>query len=133
MSLTDERALSNSTVSSCIIRSFGTVVYPESGATDGNREDSVSFEVVGLNGTSGFCRVMIPALLNGSFTVYVDEVNTTYSVLPCSNDTYKYLYFIYEQLAHEVTVIPEFSSLLILPLFVLATMFTTRICRRRTF
>ena len=37
----------------------------------------IMFNVSGENGTAGFCRICIPtALMNDTFTVYVDGVNT---------------------------------------------------------
>lgn len=67
------------------------------------------FNVTGENETAGFCRIRIPtALMNDTFTVYVDGVNTTYTLLPRSNATYSYLYFTYNHSTKEVIIIPEF-------------------------
>lgn len=128
----DVSVVSNSTVSSCIINSYGTIVYPSVVGSDGNNGTSVSFKVEGPNGTVGFCRTMIPApLLNGSFTVYVDGINTTYTLLACSNNTHNYLYFSYLHSQHEIVIVPEFPSFRILTLSVAATLFAVMVYRRK--
>lgn len=78
---------------------------------------AINFNVTGEDGTPGFCRIHIPtALMNDTFTVYVDGVNTTYTLLPRSNHTHNYLYFTYIHSTKEVIIIPEFSSIIILPI-----------------
>jgi parallel beta-helix repeat protein len=67
------------------------------------------FNVTGEDETAGFCRIRIPtALMNDTFTVYVDGVATPYTLLPRSNATYSYLYFTYNHSTKEVIIIPEF-------------------------
>lgn len=102
-------AISNSTIASLTISWNGTVVYPSARA--------ILFNSSGPDGTIGFCRLTIPVtLIDGGFTVYVDGVNTTYTRLPISNSTHNFLYFTYGHSAHEIVVIPEFSSWMFLPL-----------------
>jgi parallel beta-helix repeat protein len=92
----------------------------------------ISFDVTGDNGTSGFCRICIPtALMNTPFNVYVNGTEISYNLLPCSNQTYSYLYFNYSHSTERVIIIPEFPSFLILPLFMIATLLAVLICRRK--
>jgi parallel beta-helix repeat protein len=104
---------------------------------------SLSFNVTGAIETRGFCRICIPkALINGSYVVkFNGEVitNTTYPQvreLPCSNETYEYLYINYTHSKHRIevggtTTIPEFPSFLILPLFIIATLLAVIVYRRK--
>jgi parallel beta-helix repeat protein len=84
---------------------------------------AIFFNVTGEDETTGFCRIRIPTtLINDTFTVYVDGVNTTYTLLPRSNATYSYLYFTYAHSTKEVIIIPEFSSTTILNALMLLTL-----------
>jgi parallel beta-helix repeat protein len=84
---------------------------------------AISFNVTGEDGTTGFCRIRIPtALMNDTFTVYVDGVNTPYTSLPRSNITHNYLYFTYAHSTKEVIMIPQFSSTTILHALMLLTL-----------
>jgi len=93
---------------------------------------AISFNVAGENGTLGFCRIRIPtALLNGTYKVFVKGTEILYTLLPFSTSAHSYLYFTYSHSIKRVTVIPEFPSILILPLFMLATLLTVIVYRRR--
>jgi parallel beta-helix repeat protein len=84
---------------------------------------SISFNVTGKQGSTGFCRVSIPAvLMNGTYRVLVNGTEIPYTLLPCSNATVKYLYFTYKHSTEQVTILPEFQSLLILPLLMIITL-----------
>jgi parallel beta-helix repeat protein len=90
------------------------------------------FNVTGENETTGFCRIRIPtALMNDTFTVYVDGVNTTYTLLPRSNATYSYLYFTYNHSTKEVIIIPEFPSTLLLYLLMTLTLAATAYSKKK--
>lgn len=66
---------------------------------------AISFNVTGEEETAGFCRICIPtALMNDNFTVYVDGVIAPYTLLPCSNATYNYLYFTYNHSTKNVLI-----------------------------
>jgi parallel beta-helix repeat protein len=103
----------------------------------------VVFNVSGNVGTHGFCRVCVPkALINGSYVVRFNGgviTNTTYPqvrVLPCSSETYTYFYINYTLSAHTIeisgtTTIPEFPLLLVLPLFMIATLLSVIVYRRK--
>jgi parallel beta-helix repeat protein len=91
------------------------------------------FNVTGEDETAGFCRIRIPtALINDTFTVYVDGVNTTYTLLPRSNATYSYLYFTYNHSTKEVIIIPEFPSTLLPYLLMTLTLAATAYLKRKT-
>jgi len=98
---------SNSTISNCQF----------------NKDDKeLSFDVAGTASSYGFCNVTIPnELLGGPFSVTSDE-QTIGEVLSSSNSTHTWLHFIYPQTTSSIeitgnTVIPEFSSAIILTLF----------------
>ena len=70
---------------------------------------AISFNVTGENGTTGFCRICIPtALMDVTYKVYVNGIEVSYDLLPCSNSTHSYLYFTYKHSTQKVIIIPEF-------------------------
>jgi hypothetical protein len=72
----------------------------------------------------GFCRLTIPKnLLDGSYRVLVDWNEVPVNELSISNSTYAYIYFTYHQSNHEIIITPEFPSLLVTSLSLLATAF----------
>jgi hypothetical protein len=92
----------------------------------------VSFNVTGKQGSIGFCRVSIPAaVMNGTFHVFVNGTEIPYTLLPCSNANVSYLYFTYKQSTEQVIIIPEFPSILILPLLMIATLLAVIVYRRK--
>jgi hypothetical protein len=91
---------------------------------------TISFDAAGKNGTTGFCRITFPTtLINGTLTVSVNGTKTPYTLLPESNSTQSYLYFTYHHSTQET--VPEFPSFLILPLFLVATLLTAMIYKKR--
>jgi len=93
---------------------------------------AISFNVTGEDGTAGFCRIRIPAiLLDVTYKVFVNGTEATYRLLPFSNETYRYLYFNYTHSTQEVIIVPEFPSFLILPLFFMATLLAAITYRRK--
>jgi len=91
------------------------------------------FNVTGEQGTTGFCRVSFPtAMMNGTYHVFVNGTEVPYILLPCSNDTYSYLYFNYTHSTEEVIITPELPIFFILPFFIIATLLAVIICRRKT-
>jgi len=75
-----------------------------------------SFEIAEENGATGFCNVTIPIeLLNGDFSVSVDNSPTSFTIT--QNLTHSFLYFNYTHTVHKVrivgtSVIPEYIPLL---------------------
>ena len=95
---------------------------------------AISFDVIGENDTGGFCRICIPtALMNATYSVFVNGTEVTCNLLPCSNSTYSYLYFNYTHSTQEVIIVPEFPSLLILPLFMITTLLAVVVYKRKGF
>jgi parallel beta-helix repeat protein len=93
---------------------------------------AISFYVSGGNGTTGFCRICIPAaLMNGTYRVFVNETEVSCNLLPCSDSTHKYLYFNYTHSTQEVVIVPEFPSFLIQPLFIIATLLAVIVHKRK--
>jgi len=93
---------------------------------------ALHFNVAGLNDTVGFCRVMIPrAFMKGPYTVSVDGEEVETNELPISNSTHAFLYFTYIHSTHAVVIIPEFSSLFVLPLLMIATLLAVIVYRRK--
>jgi len=88
------------------------------------------------NQTHGFCRVTIPHTLMNVTNIEVIIDNGTTPLLYHNytlydNDTHRWIYFSYPHSVHEIDIIPEFPSLLILPLFMIATLVTAIVYRRK--
>jgi parallel beta-helix repeat protein len=86
----------------------------------------LGFKVTGENGTTGFCRVTIPADLlwvEDGWTITVgNQPITNYTLIP--DGDYTYLYFAYDHSTKTVViqgnhVVPEFSLALLLPLLMM--------------
>lgn len=68
----------------------------------------LGFNVMGVNDTVGFCRVMVPkVLVNWPYVVLVDGEQINSTVLPVSNYTHTFLYFTYMLSGHEVRIISK--------------------------
>lgn len=97
----------------------------------------ISYTLEGIPGTTGMSNVTIPnEMLGGPYVVTVDGGLPMYSAPPVDNGTHTSLYFTYFQSVHTVeiegtTVIPEFPSFFILPLFAIATLLAAILYRRK--
>jgi len=100
----------------------------------------ISFNVTGGSATIGYCNVSIPKKLMWCDTLNQWDVsveNSSINNLTITEDTtYTFLYFTYNHSTHEVIikaafVIPEFPSAIILPIFMLTTLLTVIILRRK--
>jgi len=100
--------------------------------------NTIKMHVTGLEGI-GFCRVCFPKLLfcphclpyitaviNDGLTPVLYDNYTLHE-----NATHKWIYFAYEHSTHEINIIPEFPSFLILPLFMIATLLAVIVYRRK--
>jgi parallel beta-helix repeat protein len=89
--------------------------------------------VFGLNGTEGFCRLATPRIVLNSttYTVFLDGNSIPVNELTVSNGTHVYLYFAYQHTEHEVIIVPEFPSFLILLLFMIATLLAVIVYRKK--
>jgi parallel beta-helix repeat protein len=103
-------------------------------------EKLIGFNVTGLGGTVGFCRVSIPNELlwcdnPEQWQIWADS--TLIEDRNVMEDTsYVYIYFTYNQSTKTVEIqgtnaIPELPSLLILPLFMIATLLAVAACRKK--
>jgi nitrous oxidase accessory protein len=93
---------------------------------------AILFNVSGVNGSMGFCNARIPtALFNGTLTVFVNGTQVKYSSVPSSNSSISYLYFTYGLSTEQVAIVPEFPDSLILAMFMLATLLTIAIYKKR--
>jgi len=105
---------------------------------DPNKGPFLKFNVTGKDGTAGFCRVTIPKPLlrvnDGEWSVLVGSQPVNYTVIPDEN--YTYLYFSYNHSTQTVliqgtSVIPEFSTFMILPLLMVFTLIAVMALRKR--
>jgi parallel beta-helix repeat protein len=93
---------------------------------------AIMFNVTGVEGTTGFCRIFVPtSLMNATYRVFVNGTEVVSNLLPCSNSTHSYLYFNYTHSTEEVIVIPEFPSFLALPLLMIAALLPLTVCKRK--
>jgi len=100
------------------------------------------FGVSGETETRGFCRVAIPKDLlwvEDGWTVYYGSVTLDYTTIPDEN--YTYLYFTYPHYGKSTTtvaiigthVIPEFPSVMILPLLMTIAMLTVVFTKKKIY
>jgi len=93
---------------------------------------AIFFNVTGEDETASFCRIRIPtALMNDTFTVYIDEVITPHTLLPRSNAAHNYIYFACNHSTKKVTIIPEFTLTLLPCLLMTLTLAATAYLKRK--
>jgi parallel beta-helix repeat protein len=122
--------ISNSTVSNLSLLIW--LSSPYEGLQPG--QPFIQFSATGENGSSGFCRLMIPrtVLNSSSYIVLVDSNPVNATELTISNSTHVFLYFTYMHSTHEVIVtIPESVSCLVLSLFMIVTLIAATSCKRK--
>ena len=85
------------------------------------------------NQTYGFCRLRIPhALMNETYHVTINGTEPYYWNYTLHDDgDSRWIYFSYQHSTLEIVIVPEFPSFLILPLFMIATLLTVVVCRRK--
>jgi parallel beta-helix repeat protein len=119
----EEKTYTVTTICNSIITNFnfGTIY-----------ENAISFNVTGPEDTAGFCRIVIPyALFDGNYTILIDNLPPLMEKeLPLSNSTHTYLYFTYTLTTHEVIIVPEFSTTMILALFIIVSLSATCLARK---
>ena len=93
------------------------------------------FNIRGEEGTTGFCRTMIPNdVLNTTDYLAVTSKLTALNAikLPASNSTYTFLYLTYQNPIYSVYVtIPEFPSFLVFFLLMIVTLLAIIVYKRR--
>jgi parallel beta-helix repeat protein len=116
-------------ISNSTIPYFDVVVLIEHPATR-----IILFNVTGETGY-GFCRLCIPkTLMTPPYTVTIDNGQTAilhYNETLVDNSTHRWIYFAYLHSEHQVEIIPEFPSFLMLPIFMIATLLTVIVYRRK--
>jgi len=88
------------------------------------------------NQTFGFCRVCIShTLVNpDEISVVIDNGVTPvlyHNYTLYDNGTHRWIYFAYPHSIHEIDIIPEFPLIIIMPLFMIATLPAFILCRRK--
>jgi parallel beta-helix repeat protein len=81
--------------------------------------------------TSGFIRICVPhALVNETYRVTVNGSEPYYTNYNLDdNGTHRWMYFEFEHSTVEISIVPDFLWIIILPLFIAATLLTTMIVR----
>jgi len=118
----DVTVISNSTISDFVAPIW--IEHPE--------VTSLMFNASGAEGSTGFCRVSFPtAMMNGTYHVSVNGTEIPYTLLPCSDANYSYLYFTYTHPTETVIIIPEFPTWTSMLLVLIILTVTMVICKRR--
>ena len=97
-------------------------------------ERSISFNVSGLDDSKGFCVVEIPKelvqnLWQNNYTVLLKGKQWPFENWTCTGNTYIYVNYVHS--THKVIITPEFTSFLVLPLFMIATLLAATVYRRK--
>jgi len=96
----------------------------------------IGFKVTGPDDTIGFCNVTIPIeLLGGTYTVLVNDWPVSPDPIWTWNDTHSFICFTYSHSINLVkivgtTVIPEFTTALLLPLFLIFALIAVALTNR---
>jgi parallel beta-helix repeat protein len=95
---------------------------------------TLTFNVTGTEGSTGFCRVTIPNVIiqnlwQGNYTVLVD--GEPWPTTNWTDTTNTYIYFNYTQSEHQTVIIPELPSPLILPILMIMTLLAIVASRRK--
>jgi hypothetical protein len=95
----------------------------------------VSFNASGIPGTNGYCEVVIPkTLLGGPFKVFTG--NQQIATTETENTTHSFINFTYTHNSDTIeivatTAIPEFPSIILLPLLIIVTLLVVIICKQK--
>jgi parallel beta-helix repeat protein len=94
----------------------------------------ISFNVSGVEGTIGFCRVAIPNIIaqdlwQGNYTVLLD--GSPWPFINWTDNVNTYILINYTHSEHEVVIIPEFPSTLTLAIFMLITLIATTLWKTK--
>lgn len=84
-----------------------------------------------INQTEGFCRLTVPHdLLSPPYTIAINGTQVLYTPV-FENETLSIIYFSFEPSKLEIIIIPEFPSILILPLFMLTMLLASLVQKRK--
>lgn len=95
---------------------------------------AISFNVEGLENTTGFCRITVPEyflqdLWQSNLSVLVDGNRVKFENFTDTQNTY--LFFTYRQSGHSILMVPEYPSIIVLILFMTSLALTTKFCRKK--
>jgi parallel beta-helix repeat protein len=95
-------------------------------------QKTINFNVTGLNDTSGFCRVAIPNtiiqdLWQDNYTILVNNQPVQFRSWTDTENTY--LYLTYQHSQHQITIIPETTTL---PIIIALTILTVTLKKQKT-
>jgi parallel beta-helix repeat protein len=98
-------------------------------------QKTISFNVTGVEETEGFCRVTIPHIIvqdlwQDNYTVLLN--GEPWPFRNWTDPTYTYIYINYTHSQHQIVIIPEFPSFLILPLLITLATLAVISTKRRT-
>jgi len=86
--------------------------------------------------TFGFCRICIPhdAINASEISVIIDDGSTpilypNYTLY--DNCTHKWIYFAYQHSTRKIDIVPEFSTSLLLPVFMIVTLLVVMVYKRK--
>ena len=96
----------------------------------------IGFDVSGLPDTLGFCNVTIPKSLlrDNPWTITINDISIT-NFIHTENDSHTFLYFTYEHsstfrvMIQGTWVVSEFQLAMVLPLFMVFSLFTVVIMK----
>jgi len=98
----------------------------------------ITFDVTGPPSTVGFCNVTIPKTLlrDNPWKVLLNDTDITTQTTITENETHTSLHFTYTHSIHKVQIIgtwvvPEFPVTIILPLFIIISLFAVILRKRR--
>jgi len=96
------------------------------------KNKTISFNVTGPEDTTGFCRIVIPhALLGDNYTILIDGLPPIMEKeLALSNSTHTYLYFTYTLTTHQVVIVPEFPTTMILASLIILSLTVACLTRK---
>jgi hypothetical protein len=97
-------------------------------------QKTISFNVTGVEETEGFCRVTIPHIIvqdlwQDNYTVLLN--GEPWPFRNWTDPTYTYIYINYTHSQHEIVIVPEFPSAILLPLFMILSMLAVVFAKRK--
>ena len=105
------------------------------------REKKISFNVTGPSGTTGFCNITIPRTLLDctnidEWIIFANGTDISGNCHKNRDADYTYICIPYTHSAQQIQVkgtwiVPEFPSVIILPLFMAATLLAVIVCKRK--
>ena len=95
---------------------------------------TISFNVTGVEDTAGFCRVTIPNIIvqdlwQGNYTVLLNGEPWSFRNWTDTTNTYIYVNYTYSE--HQIIIIPEFPSAIILPLFMVLSVIVLVLAKKK--